>query len=289
MLVQRVLTAQQPDVCPQRHLPEAVGVEVELVLDDVGEVFVDGRQLLQRLAVRARAQAVLPELDLVPHALHVEEVVGVVAILGEERDDALRELPPVRPQRVPHAHRVQEPISKVHTARSLALIRCLRQISGVFEDARLGQVQVDHRGSVKDGGVDEFERLGRVAAAIEVVCQKLQHPQVRRWRLYLISAGHRLGGLQGIQVAHHHLLDQRHFPRVLVQRFHVRKEGGDALAEGRGDVGGKRHLELLPCQEVQRNAAHAGTLGVLGLQLLVQGQQLRLLLPVRHLFVIVST
>ena len=44
-------------------------MEIELVLDDVGEVLLNAREVLERTAVIASAQVALRHLELVPHAL----------------------------------------------------------------------------------------------------------------------------------------------------------------------------------------------------------------------------
>ncbi len=56
------------------------------------------------------AKAAVAKLDLVPHALHVEEVVGIIGILGKQRHCRLRVCSAVRQEHEPRTHGIQKPV-----------------------------------------------------------------------------------------------------------------------------------------------------------------------------------
>jgi len=177
VLVDGILATQQRDICAQRHFAEAIRVEVKLVLNNVDEMRVYRLELLERFAIQIVAQAAAPELNLKPHTLHVKEIVGVVAVLCEERHCALSHLPSVGAQRIASADSVEKTIRQVHFARNFTLVGCRRQITRVLEDTCLRQMQVNHCRCVLQRLVYMRQCLDAVPRSVVVVAQILEHPQ----------------------------------------------------------------------------------------------------------------
>ncbi len=57
-----------------------------------------------------RPEAAISKLNLVPHTLHVEQVVGIVGVFCEQCHYGIRKGTPIRQKRVPCAHRVQKSV-----------------------------------------------------------------------------------------------------------------------------------------------------------------------------------
>mmetsp|Transcript_25665 Transcript_25665/g.42953 ORF Transcript_25665/g.42953 Transcript_25665/m.42953 type:complete len:325 (-) Transcript_25665:1584-2558(-) len=100
VIVHMLLHLEQRHVRAQRHLAQAVRVEVELVLHDVLKVLAHRKQLTERLAILLGAEMGIPGGRLVPDALHLVQIVTVVAVLGEQTDGFLRFGDHVRVQHV---------------------------------------------------------------------------------------------------------------------------------------------------------------------------------------------
>mmetsp|Transcript_7425 Transcript_7425/g.21065 ORF Transcript_7425/g.21065 Transcript_7425/m.21065 type:complete len:395 (-) Transcript_7425:1532-2716(-) len=159
--VESVLHAEHSDVGLQGRLLQAVVVEVELVLGNVGEVLERLVELLQRLAVPLLPVVAPAHGRLVPHALHVVQVrsLGGVRLLRKEQRLRHAALGVVEPEHRPNALSVQVPVREVHRAAILVPDGGLLQVAGVPQDAGLAEVEFHQRGSVGDGAIHVLERL----------------------------------------------------------------------------------------------------------------------------------
>mmetsp|Transcript_20256 Transcript_20256/g.46756 ORF Transcript_20256/g.46756 Transcript_20256/m.46756 type:complete len:477 (-) Transcript_20256:991-2421(-) len=184
---QPILEAQQFDICAQRHLPNTVSVEVELVLQNVGEVLLDGREIFERAAVVGESQIGLTRLELVPHALHVKEVGVLVAILGEESDGLCRLVNLVGTQHVARGLGVAVAVGEIHQPRLVHPLGRARRVTGMLVQARLEEVEVEAGGSVCNRAVYVSERVDCTPARIRVLRGKHKDPHERLRHLDLLA------------------------------------------------------------------------------------------------------
>mmetsp|Transcript_50868 Transcript_50868/g.162818 ORF Transcript_50868/g.162818 Transcript_50868/m.162818 type:complete len:486 (-) Transcript_50868:690-2147(-) len=273
--VESVLHAEHLHVGPQRHLAEAVAVEIELVLLNVIEVLSYGQVLLQRLAVALLAHLRVAVLDLVPHALHVVQVVHVVAVFGEEHHRGLRLRHLVRAEHPLGADGVEVPVCEVHLAPLVSHRRSPHGIPAVLEHARLEQVRVDRLGRLLDGIVDDGESLAVLAHAVVMLRQKGGGPHDSLLVARVAAPGELLGRLQGLLSALDDAAEGGGLVLVGVEGLEIRVERGDALLQRHLNVLRQSRLELRARKEIQGDAAGGVGLGELLLVAGVEGRQLR--------------
>jgi hypothetical protein len=88
VVLQHVLQPQQPQVAAQRHLAHTVAVEVKLVLAEVAKVLGHAGVLLEGLAKCSCCQVSVTAAHLIPHVLHVVQVVQLQNKTQYSRQDS---------------------------------------------------------------------------------------------------------------------------------------------------------------------------------------------------------
>mmetsp|Transcript_15251 Transcript_15251/g.46072 ORF Transcript_15251/g.46072 Transcript_15251/m.46072 type:complete len:297 (-) Transcript_15251:1394-2284(-) len=169
--IQAVLHAQQVQVRPQGHLADAVRMEVELVLLELREVLRHRQQVLQRPAIVLAAEPGTAALDLVPHALHVEQAVHLVPVLSKHGCGGFRPLHVPRPELRLRCRAVQEPVIEVHAAGSVGGGGGALQVAGVLQHLGLEGVQLHQRRRVLHALPQQLQRPPCVTEVVEVLRQ----------------------------------------------------------------------------------------------------------------------
>mmetsp|Transcript_23502 Transcript_23502/g.65851 ORF Transcript_23502/g.65851 Transcript_23502/m.65851 type:complete len:318 (-) Transcript_23502:1496-2449(-) len=188
--IESFLHSEHCNVGLQGGLPQAIIVEVELVLCNVVEMLEGFVELFQRLAILPLPAIAAAHGGLVPHALHIMQIRSLrrVRLLRKEECLLHARLCVVHTEESPDGLRVQESVRQIHLPHLIEQFRRFLQIPSVPEDPRLACVDLDQCRCVVDGLVDVFERLVGVAVEVKVVCgHHVREEQTGGWLLIVVS------------------------------------------------------------------------------------------------------
>ena len=236
MRPQNILQPQELDVRAERHFSRAIRVKVELVLDDFGEMAIDFVTLLERVSELTLALIGQRGLRLIPHALHLVEVLGGGHALPRELLAHFRRLGHfVSSHQVLGALAVDVPIGRVKALGLIQTVNSLFVVAHVLEDLALEHEQLDQGRGVLDGLVDDGQRAREVFLVVVVLSHVVEHPQEGGGRLLVAASNvfaiERAVGFEVVVIACQQVLDDADFARVSVERPEIDKEWRHTLAE----------------------------------------------------------
>mmetsp|Transcript_30404 Transcript_30404/g.83777 ORF Transcript_30404/g.83777 Transcript_30404/m.83777 type:complete len:474 (+) Transcript_30404:471-1892(+) len=169
--VEALLHAEHGHIGLQGSLPEAVVMEVKLVLGNVIEVLEGLAVHLQGLSEVLLAAIAAPHGRLVCHALHVMKVCGPRRVrLFREHEGLLHAcLGVVHSEEGTDALRVEEAVGQVHLPHLVKPLGRLVEVSSVAVDAGFASVYLDECRRVLHGTVGKVERPLGVTHKVKVV------------------------------------------------------------------------------------------------------------------------
>mmetsp|Transcript_2416 Transcript_2416/g.8135 ORF Transcript_2416/g.8135 Transcript_2416/m.8135 type:complete len:394 (-) Transcript_2416:1024-2205(-) len=261
-----IFELQHVEVGPQGHLPQAVAVEVELVLVHIIEVLQDVTVLVKgpahtlKISIRlfGQPQVRRPELVLVPDALHLVQVLQALerirlllllllvvlgipgkVILGEEHRERVRLVDIPGAELVLDRVAVEVPVREVELPGMVRKKSSTAQVSRVLHHLGLNGVELDHCGGVGDGSVALFQRLGDISNPVVVLREEGQHPDEDVGRHLLRGVPFAEGSAfpEARFVALEEPLDQLGIPALLVEVLERLEERRDPLLEPRPGIG----------------------------------------------------
>mmetsp|Transcript_26929 Transcript_26929/g.58844 ORF Transcript_26929/g.58844 Transcript_26929/m.58844 type:complete len:562 (+) Transcript_26929:609-2294(+) len=292
--VEPLLHPQHRHIRLQRGFPQAIIVEVKLILRDVAEMLEGLVELFQGFAILLLPVVAPPHGRFVPHALHVVKVSRLMRVwlLAKEQGLLHATLRIIHSQHRPHTLRVEVSIRQVHFSHLLIALGRFLKIASVFEDPRLAGVELHQGGRVSDGLIHVLQGLVGLAHKVEVLRQSHQGEQQGGGRLFiahlrrLCSPSNRRSKprnvlLQTFHVLQEQLLDQLGFFGREVVRADGPKQRRHAFAEPVPEVLVQLGLEELPSDEKQRKPLQRVGLGELFPKLLEEFHNSFLLLVVQ--------
>eukprot|EP00962_Isochrysis_galbana_P055998 scaffold27823_cov129-Isochrysis_galbana.AAC.7 len=151
-------------------------------------MLLDMHEVLQRPAVVRDPKIRCAAFELIPHALHVEQIRPGVSILGEQGNGALCLRDLVGAEHVTRRFSVEVAVGEVHLSGLVHPSSSRAQVAGMLVYTRLEQVQIEASGRVTDRQVDLLQCFARLAAAVVILRGQHAHPHDGGGRLALRAA-----------------------------------------------------------------------------------------------------
>jgi hypothetical protein len=176
-IVDLILRLYSLKVPPDCILPESKSMELELVIDNILEMFLDHVEMSQPHRKHAVPPATPTHLNLKPHRLQLQDC-GLAAFPHEQLIEFLGPVDPAGPQSILDALVVEIAIGEVQLAGRLERVSGLEGQVQVLLDAGLRQVQLDQRGRLLQGRVYQGQAQARLVLLQVVLGHYVQTPDL---------------------------------------------------------------------------------------------------------------